>query len=194
MNRRKILLGLIAFPVIAIAHPSSTSCPICGAPLVSAGSMKDDRSKPSRNIALWNRSYHGDFWPFFSDDSPICSRCFVAFRESDTTWIRSSEVQGSFYIPLSNSIAAFPVPEKSSVTSLVVYSQEFKGAAADGGCSESIAFWCRCSAQTLERMRDHSSKNGISLGMESQSMSSETYVTASAPNNSFKPKPLRGSA
>jgi hypothetical protein len=82
MQRRLFCQSMLALSALASAASLDTTCPICGGKLVDAGSLKDDRSKPSRNIELWNRSYHGNFWPFYSENSKICSRCYLAFNES----------------------------------------------------------------------------------------------------------------
>jgi hypothetical protein len=195
MDRRSFLIFLAALPAAGWACAPGTACPICDGNLVIAGSLKDDVIVPSRNLELWNRSYHGDFWPLYSENSPVCSRCFAAFRQSDTTWARATELPGSFWVPLSEAIAGFPVPKKSSVSSLVVFSQEFKGACADEGVGESVAFWCRCSAQELAGIRSYTHDRGLSLSVDiSRGDPSEAYITAVAPNKSFKPTSLRDSA
>ncbi|GAB3095990.1 hypothetical protein GCM10027159_14530 [Lysobacter terrae] len=110
-------------------------------------------------------------------------------------WARSSEIPKSFFVPLIESIASFPVPDKAAITSRVVYSQRFIGVTADQGREESVSFWCRDSALALETMRQYSAQSGLLLKVETApSAPGETYIVASAPNNSFKPKPLRGSA
>ena len=188
MKRRTFLIGLAAVPLVAFAESDDRRCPICDGRLVRAGIMKDDVSSPSRNLQLWNRSYHGDFWPSYSEDSPICSQCLTAFREYDETWARSTEVLKSFWVPLSPAIAAFPFPSKASVTSRVVFSQEFKGIHADGGLSESVSFWCRCSPKRLKTMETYAAISGLSFSADSsRGEPGASYVTASAANQSFKP-------
>lgn len=184
MNRRTFLFLLAALPVASLAAPDKP-CPVCGGRLVAAGTLKDDRSKPSLNLELWNRSYHGDLWPFHSEDSPICSRCFVAYRSTDDRWVRASELPETFFIPLTAAISGFPVPDKSHLRSLVVYSQDFPGANADQGREESIGFWTKSSSRVLDPLASYSQKHDLALTVEKRSIG--TYVVAKMPKDPLMP-------
>ena len=190
VNRRTFVFLLAALPVASLAAPEKP-CPVCGGRLVAAGSLKDDRSKPSLNLELWNRSSHGDFWPFHSEESRICSRCFVAYRDVDDRWVRASVLPESFVVPLTIAISGFPVPGKSHLRSLSVYSQDFLGASADQGQEELIAFWTKSSSRVLDPLTAYSQKHGLALTMKKE-RSIGTYVMAKMPKHPFVPlKALR---
>lgn len=186
MKRRTVLLGLMALPTLSGA--AQTNCPVCHGILVTAGSLVDDETKPSRNIDLWNRSYHAAFWPFFSAASLVCSRCFLAFREGDEKWVRSSEELRSFHVPLLPAITGFPLPPSDELRSPVVYGQEFGGAFADQGRSDSVDFWCLASTKGLELMQRHCMKHELKFKAERKTgMPGELYVSVNSPNKRFEP-------
>lgn len=179
MDRRAFLLLLSVLPVLARA--GNDTCPRCQGPLVKAGALTRKRSEPSPNLNLWSGSSHGDYWPSFSEDSPICSRCFLAYRAGDQVWVRSSEMRDAFYQRLSAPIYEFPTPETSFVYGRIVYAQSFKGILADQGLTETVAFWCRDVASRAAAFRAYASRTGIDLELERvPSRGGEIYVVATS--------------
>ena len=53
-------LYLLFFVIAACARTESQRCPVCGGAVVAVEQVQDDVSKPSRNIAVWNRSICGN--------------------------------------------------------------------------------------------------------------------------------------
>ena len=148
MDRRAFLLSIGGLPMLAGAAPALTRiCPLCGGKLLTVGSFKDDRSKPSLNIEVWNRA--SDEIPQFVADDPMCSRCFHAFRGRDQTWVRASEIANSFLRPLSPAILGFPLPDKGFVRSLIVYQQAFAGRSGEEMYSDGVGYWYATSAPRL---------------------------------------------
>ena len=195
MRRRSFLQALFAFPLTAKATELSTGgkCPICGGKLVEAGSLKDDESKPSRNIELWNRSYHGAFWPFYNERLQICSRCYVVFNTTTNKWTRASEEPNSFLVPLQRSILSFPLPKKSLIKSFVVYAQSFGGKDAAEGRIESVSLWLATDRPTLNKIERYCNDNNLKFEpYTAPSMPNQTYIKAETLNYSFKPTPGNG--
>jgi hypothetical protein len=186
MDRRTFLLCLAGLPTLVLAKPSNC-CPICGGSLTVVGKVTDITSLPSKNVRVWNRSYHGDPAYPFNDESPICSRCFIAYSHDTDKWCISNESVESFFVPLQPSVAGLPSPPTSMITSLVVYNQEFMGIGANGGRLESVGFWFRNSPRTLDAMRIHSASNRLDLRVKAdESEPGETYVMASTATVTFE--------
>jgi len=192
MQRRTFLLCIASLPTLALAK-APTCCPICGGQLVSVGELADDTSLPSKNLDVWNRSYHGDpSWPFFQNESPVCSRCYIAYTGFSNKWTKSNESADAFFVPLAQAVASFPLPPIALITSRVVYSQEFAGIEASGGRQEAVGMWFRNSPTALDAMHLHAESNNLALTTDtSPSNPGETCVSATSPRVAFEPAPVR---
>jgi hypothetical protein len=187
MDRRTFLVCLAGVSSLVFAKPQGC-CPVCGGSLRFVGEVTDNTLLPSKNVKVWNRSYHGDpAWPFH-DDSPICSRCYIAYSDELGKWTKASESAEAFFVPLQSSVSSFPLPSTSLISSLVVYSQEFAGIGANEGRQESVLLWFRNSPEALDLMRMHASSNNLELTLFSPpSHSGETCVTATTQKVKFEP-------
>jgi len=163
MNQRLIQL-LIAILLLCSVHRSSAAdaCPVCGGKLTTVGTVTDDRTKPSKNISVWNRSICANM--FYDDASVICTQCWLSYSKQFQRWERSSELPDSFRRPLSAGIRGFPVPPAKNIKSLVVYSQQIAGAKV----SESVAFWCTDSDSLISDFRAYARKHNLSIRVEMQ--------------------------
>ena len=149
------------------------ACGVCNSPVVSIASLTDDQSRPSKNIAVWNRSICGNWW--YSDGSLICTRCFHAYSPQLSIWERSLENPNDFEIALYAAITQFPLPSNDSLCSRVVYSQVRKGTTF----SEDVAFWCDKNDSFLTRVRQYSATNNLKLNIDnSQRIQGEVYLSA----------------
>ncbi len=136
------------------------ACPLCGGALAKVGSITDDRSKPSLNVCVWNRSSCGNM--MFGGDSVICTRCWQAYSEPMKKWEHGSEFPDSFYRPLSAAVREFPLPPAADLHSGVDYYQYF----SNGKWSESICFWCTDSADLINGFRSYAEEHGLSMQVD----------------------------
>src|SRR5690349_3871027 len=96
MTRRAFLQSssTVTAAYLSSACSPSAPCPICGGRLVTVGRASFASDEPSKNLEVWNGSYHGI--QGFRDDSPVCSRCYAALCDDDTRWARATEVPETF--------------------------------------------------------------------------------------------------
>jgi hypothetical protein len=183
-KRRDILRWFALSSALAVAAPNAgPACPVCAGTLVTVGTASFAGDKPSKNLAVWNSSYHGI--QGFTSGSPICSRCFAVYRESLSCWERSSEDARSFLVPLERSISEMPLPEKTDTRYSVVYSQEFSGADATGECIEAVGFWCLNRESIHSMLRRHAAGTSVEYKFShTRDALSEMYVrvTVRLPN------------
>src|SRR4051794_16051908 len=52
-------------------------CPDCGGRLARVGTIHDDQTWPSNNLAVWDRSICGN--PSYGTRSVICTTCWLAY-------------------------------------------------------------------------------------------------------------------
>ena len=196
MQRREFVLALSLLPLsaVGIAHGGG-SCPVCGGNLTVVGAIKDDTSRPSINLEVWNRSYHGYISEPFSSNSQFCKKCHFAYDEISMKWRRASEAPDSFFVPLLPVVRGFPITESRPKNLRVVYTQTFSGQDASQGRIESVGFWANDSELLRSKLENYASSNDLALHFYTAlSMPGQVSVKAETPNNSFKPTPLRGAA
>lgn len=151
--------------------PLPTACPACHGPVVPVDTLIDDALRPSRNLAVWNRSICGNL--FFGGSAPYCTACNYAYSPVLSGWMLSSEDRSAFRRSLSPTIATVPLRPGSQVTSRIVYSQRFSG----GAWVDSIGLWCIEDAGYLEQLARHAAANDITLSKRHYlSKSGEVYV------------------
>jgi len=165
ITRRALLkcVSVAAGSLLSACSPSAR-CPVCGGRLVTVNGARFASDEPSKNLAVWNGSYHGV--QGFRNDSPICSRCYAALRDDDMRWVRATEFPETFLIPLESAIQHVPMPSKEDLRYRVVYSQEFLGLPADTKCQESVAFWCATRAVTETSLQDYSAAHNLALRID----------------------------
>ncbi|HEV7402361.1 MAG TPA: hypothetical protein VGO11_05520 [Chthoniobacteraceae bacterium] len=171
MIYRLILCVIAALLIFSPQAKATTGCPLCGGKLAKISSLRDNPSKPSRNLAVWNRSVCGNLGVSAKD--VMCTRCAIAHFYFDQQWRRSSELPASFWHPLADSIRKFPLPSRKSLRSAVVYTQQYK----DGRTIEEIAFWCRTSPEVIKPLRKYARTQGLWInGDKPEAKESETFV------------------
>jgi hypothetical protein len=190
ITRRACLKGASAAAIHILAGCSpAPRCPLCGGRLVTVDGASFASDEPSKNLAVWNGSYHGV--QGFRNDSPICSRCYAALREDDIRWVRATEFPETFLIPLERAILHVPMPPQEDIRYRVVYSQEFQGLPADTKCQESVAFWCATRAATEKSLQDYSAAHSLALRIEKRTPP-EMWVTVEVELPSKSLERLRG--
>jgi hypothetical protein len=132
-------------------------CALCGAPTISIGTIEDDRSRPSRNIAVWNRSMCGNL--FYGTGSAICSRCWQAYSTPLRRWQLGLDDPSGFYLPLSEEMTQFPLPKSDGAEVHPVYYQEYDGEVL----TEKVAFWCKSDDKYLAAAQAHAAKHSLEL-------------------------------
>ena len=172
MNQYYVFFLALLHVAGVTAALAAETYPICTGGLAKVGTITDDRSKPSKNIAVWNRSMCAN--PFYDDDSIICTECWYSYSKQFSRWERSSELPDSFRRPLSVTIRQFPLPPAKEIKSLVVYSQQVAGAQV----TESVLFWCTDSPTLLDPFRDYCRVQNLSIDLyRAARMHNQTCVT-----------------
>jgi hypothetical protein len=170
ITRRAFLVSASAATAsISTACAPSARCPVCGGRLVTEGRASFASDEPSKNLEVWNGSYHGI--QGFRNDSPVCSKCYAALRDQDMRWVRATEFPETFFVPLAGAIRHVPLPSKEDIRYRVVYSQEFLGLPADTRCRESVGFWCATRAATEAALRDYSVAQNLALRIDKRTPS-----------------------
>jgi hypothetical protein len=150
------------FLIIAISSGIAISatdlCPVCHGAVVEVTKQKDDLSKPSKNMDVWNRSSCGN--PFSGDGSYICMKDGYAFVVSLNTWNLSLSDRDGFALPLAKSIRSFPLPSKSKYPDNAVYSQEFKSLKS---VTHALQLWCLKDPQYFKTIKAYAKRNELSL-------------------------------
>ena len=136
-------------------------CPACHLGIVRKPEAVASRGdvEPSKNLAIWNGSYHG---PDYEDYSKICTRCWMAYHDGLRFWQRAIETPDAFRRPLSAAIRQVPLPPKEHVHYRVVYTEKL----SDREFSESVAFWCDDIPEVLAPLRDYASKHKLFFGID----------------------------
>lgn len=164
--------------------PEKDVCPLCGGRLTRVGDDTDDPTRPSENLAVWNRSICANM--FYRDDSVICTRCRHAYSTWFNYWERGSELPESFQRPLGEAIRHFPLPPAKDITSAVVYSQTWTPTQR----KESVAFWCTDAPGLLASFGEYAGQHDLALRTEpSDRFPNQVWVVVEA-----KPKPGFGVA
>ena len=134
-------------------------CPVCHLGLVLPPRVVAAvaATEPSKNLAIWNGSYHG---PDYEDYSKICMRCWMAYHTELHFWVRSIEAPDAFRRTLTSAIRGVPLPPKEHVHYRVVYTEYFR----DRQFGESVGFWCDDIPEVIEPLRDYASKHKLFFG------------------------------
>lgn len=169
---QSIIGGLLA---LALSSSRVHDCPLCGGVLTKVGDVTDDKSIPSKNIAVWNRSICGNH--IYRQDSVICSKCWHAKSVFIHYWERRSILPDSFRRPLAEDIRRFPLPAEIEINSLVVYSQKCTAKQV----IESVAFWCTKSPDIIASFRDYAQQHDLELRVEGKGdFPNEVWVAVEA--------------
>ncbi len=139
-------------------------CPACHVGIVLSPELVATRAaaEPSKNLAIWNGSYHG---PDYEHYSKICTLCWMAYHNKLNYWERASEVPDAFHRPLTVAIRHVPLPSAEHIHFRVVYSQYFRNQRFD----ESVAFWCDDSPQVLQPLRDYATAYHLLFSVDTAS-------------------------
>ncbi len=131
-------------------------CPVCHVGIVLSPELVAARAaaEPSKNLGIWNGSYHG---PNYEDYSKICTLCWMAYDNKLNYWERASEVPDAFHRPLTAPIRHVPLPSAEYIHFRVVYTQYFRNQKFD----ESVAFWCDDIPQVLQPLRDYATAHQL---------------------------------
>jgi hypothetical protein len=143
-----------------------------GGPLMRLADVAPDQKRPTTNADVWLAE--GGANALYSDDSPICAACWMAYLAAIDKWSRSLADPARFKVPLSRAIREFPVPERNRPT--VVYNQLY-GA---GNFNESVGFWCQRDESFLQALQDYAEANNLALDLEPGPPGKQDQVLISA--------------
>lgn len=169
-----LTLMIFIFYLTSFAKANQTSCPICKGDLVDITKQKDDKTKPSRNLSVWNRSNCGN--PFYGKGSLICLKDNYAYDAKHIKkWTLSITNKDNFALSLHKSIYDFPLPIQKNIKSRTVYSQEFK---TINSVKHSLLFWCIADKHYLKKIKSYANKNGITLVIEKNKRLKQSIIKA----------------
>ena len=157
-----------------VASYAGLKCPVCRAAAVDTTSQKDDLSKPSKNLEVWNRSICAN--PFYGKGSYICPKDGYAYEAGFKTWNLSLNDHDRFAHALAGGIRSFPLPAERNITSGVVYSQEFTDLSS---VKHSLLFWCTTDTGYFKKIRAYAEINALSLGIEKGSTKKQSIIRVS---------------
>jgi len=133
-------------------------CGGSGGPLIRLADVAPDQKRPTTNADVW--LVEGGANALYSDESPICAECWMAYLAPIDKWSRSLGDPARFKAPLSREIREFPVPERNRPS--VVYNQMY-GA---GAVTESVGFWCQRDESFTQALQDYALANNLTLDLE----------------------------
>ncbi|MCP4460157.1 MAG: hypothetical protein GY816_19355 [Cytophagales bacterium] len=147
-------------------------CPVCGGMPISTLQIKDDRSKPSKNIAVWNRSICGN--SLFETYSTICQKDWYAYSPYFETWTLVLENPDGFSNKLKEGIYSFPLPIVQNLRSLTVYRQVI----GRKRTVHSISFWCETDEDYFKKIEAYSKKNRLKLKIDRNKIEGQSFLSA----------------
>jgi hypothetical protein len=170
MKKSIVIIYLITcWPGFAVA---AQNCPVCKGKVVDTRSLKDDISKPSLNIAVWNRSNCGNL--FYHKGSLICPAGGYAYEPSFKTWNLSLNDKDGFKHPLLKTVYSFPLPVKANIKSGLVYSQEFSSLSK---VKHSLLFWCSTDSAYFKKSQEYANVNKLVLTIEKERLKGQSIVS-----------------
>lgn len=171
---KSVLAIFLLFVSCAFTSCASDLCPVCQHVTVDVNAQKDDHSKPSKNLAVWNRSICAN--PFYSKGSLICTKDGYAYEAGFKTWNLRLNDRDGFGLPLTRSIYSLPLPPKAAIKSGVVYSQEF---ASLKSVEHSLLFWCVTDTAYFSKIGDYAKANDLTLTIEKERAKGQSVVKVS---------------
>jgi len=156
--------------------PPPETCLICGAPVVRIDQITDDLAKPSRNIAVWNRSSCGN--PLFGPGSVICVNDWYAHSARFKQWSLSLNDPAGFAIELDQRIRDLSLPEGSTIGSAVVYSQQINEQVE----IHSVSLWCDTDENYLKQLEAKAIQSGLTVRIVRERLPGESTVLVEATN------------
>lgn len=159
---------------VSLCARADDLCPVCQTKLVDITTQKDDESKPSKNLEVWNRSSCSN--PFFGKGSLFCLRDGYAYEDQLKRWELSLLDRDGFAYPLDRRIHDLPLPERNKIKSGTVYSQEFRTLEA---IKHGLLFWMVIDEHYFSKIRQYAKTNGIDLVIEPHKNRGEAVIRAS---------------
>jgi len=169
---KSLAICFVLVMLVGCVHSEPQRCPVCGGAVVPIEQVQDDTSKPSRNLAVWNRSSCGNL--LFGPGSTICPRDWYACSAFSRKWELSLEDPKGLALEMDGRILDLPLPDKGKIRSLVVYSQSIDG----DGVVHSVGFWSDTDESYLDRLNDYAKRAGINVKIERERTPGQTYATA----------------
>ncbi|EDM25985.1 hypothetical protein LNTAR_19347 [Lentisphaera araneosa HTCC2155] len=120
--------------------------------------IKDDISKPSKNITIWNRS----MCPNFHSYGFICPKDFYAYSSYEKQWNLSTVNKDAFTIKLNSSIYNVPIPKQT--INLVVYDQTITKKKKN----ESLCFWIKIDETYIQEIKKYCQQNDLTLKIHNE--------------------------
>jgi hypothetical protein len=157
----KLITTIISYVILTVSVCADELCPVCQSILVDVTTQVDDKSKPSKNLSVWNRSICAN--PFFHKGSLICPRDGYAYEAQLKQWKLSLESRDSFAYPLDRKIYEFPLPVSKAIKSRTVYSQIFEKL---DSIEHGLLFWTLLDDSYFTEIRKYAKTNGIVLAID----------------------------
>lgn len=164
--RTSYIYFTIAFLLIPYAIGQIPKCPSCNKECTPIFEIKDDVTKPSKNLSVWNRSMCASLI-FYTH---VCKEHFYAYCLTFKKWELSLEGKNAFPIKLHKSIHQMPISKKPRYR--VVYSQEIYEKRRE----DSVAFWFIHDEKYIHYVKDYVKANNLEMRLEEKKDKDESYV------------------
>lgn len=135
-------------------------CGAGGGPILRIREVPRERQKPATNADVW--LVEGSCNALYTEDSPICAACWMAYLAPIGKWCRSLGDPSHFHVPLAVAIRQFPVARCKVASSSVVYNQLYGG----NLYTESVGFWYERDAACTKALEDYATAHGLAIDME----------------------------
>ena len=168
-----LITVLVSGPIFA-----QDICPVCKHKTVLISEMKDDRSLPSKNVDVWNRSSCG-FGISYGEGSTICPHDYYAYdadimsRRHFTKeelqsyglrlWSLTLGDKDGFGLHLDKDIYNFPIPSGEEVNARVLYHQSLNDLS---DVEHGVTIWVLANDSYIRVIETYAVQHKIQLSIE----------------------------
>ena len=135
-------------------------CGAGGGPILRIRDVARERQHAATNADVWLPE--GTSNALYTDDSPICSACWMAYLAPIGKWCRSLGDPSQFRVPLAAAIREFPVARCRLAASTVVYNQLYGG----NLFTESVGFWYQRDEARTTDLQEYAQAHGLAIDLE----------------------------
>lgn len=135
-------------------------CGAGGGHILRIREVARERQHPATNADVWLPE--GTSNALYTEDSPICPACWMAYLAPIGKWCRSLGDPSHFRVPLAAAIRDFPVPRCRLAPSTVVYNQLY----GDNLYTESVGFWYERDDACTKDLQDYADAHGLAIDLE----------------------------
>lgn len=140
--------------------PPEHHCGAGGGPLLCLREIGPAQRHPSTNADVWRAA--GCANALYTEDSPICAACWMAYLAPIDKWCRSLDNPAHFRVPLAPVIRDFPIPQQELSATTIVYNQLY----GESLYTESVGYWYERDDACTDDLRQYAEAHGLALDLE----------------------------